>query len=129
MGRASDEEVVRALEGSPWERMRRESEGSGVRRSLCAHCSRREATRGRFCGEFCEVAEELRETMEKQKVWTVKRVGTARETGASSFEDAVAQADRRALDSLILCDGALVASWSARQGLLVLNPKLAGRKS
>jgi hypothetical protein len=63
VGRVRDEEVVVALADSPWEVMRRraESEGSGARRVLCAYCRRRPATRGGFCGEFCEVADELRE--------------------------------------------------------------------
>jgi hypothetical protein len=61
MGKLTDEEAVRRLEDSPWERMRRESSGSGVRRALCAYCRQRPASRGRFCGEFCEVADELRD--------------------------------------------------------------------
>ena len=62
--RVEDGEVVAALEDSPWERMRREAEDvdeSGVRRRLCAHCRRRPAGEDGFCGEFCAVADELRE--------------------------------------------------------------------
>lgn len=57
----SDEELVRQLEESPWERMRREAEESGVRRVPCARCRCRLAVRGIFCGEFCEVVSELEE--------------------------------------------------------------------
>lgn len=62
----------------------------------------------------------------RPKVWTVKRVGTLREVGATSYEDAVASAERRGLDALVLCDGALVATYSTKTGLRVLNKKLAG---
>jgi hypothetical protein len=65
---------------------------------------------------------------EKPRVWTVKRVGSLREEGASSYPDAVGIAERRGVDVLVLCDGALVASWSTKHGLRVLNAKLAGLK-
>jgi alkylated DNA repair dioxygenase AlkB len=60
--REDEEEIVRALSDSPWEVMQRQAgEESGVRRRLCAHCGWRDAARGNFCGEYCEVAHELTE--------------------------------------------------------------------
>jgi hypothetical protein len=61
----------------------------------------------------------------RPRLWTVKRVGTSYEVVKRSYAEAVAYAEQKKLDSLILCNSALVASWTNKGGLQVLNEKLS----
>lgn len=63
---------------------------------------------------------------EVPKLWTVRRIGRPYEVSRAGYEDAVGFAERTVLDVLILCDGMVVASWTKKYGLVVLNKKLAG---